>query len=487
MDERVFMNLGLLKVAAVLEHKRYSVEVLDLSGIKNFEQVAYEHAQATDAAVFGITSTTPQLPACVKVRHALYSARPDARTILGGPHITLVNAALKRERKLGFVARAHRHFQQASDLFTVLVAGDGETTIEEALTTKEKLIDVDDAKSKGFMSDEDFENSPWPARHLVDVGSYHYQIDGERSLSLIAQLGCPFACGFCAGRTSPMLRRIRLRSTANVVAEVQHIYETYNVKAFTLYDDELNVNPSMIELMNGLADLQAKLGVAFKFRGCIKAQLFTKAQAEAMKRAGFSYILVGFESGSPRILENINKKATRDENTRCVEFAKKHGLKTKGFMSIGHPGESHETIQATLDWILRAELEEFNCTIITSTPGTFYYDHAVQVLPDKNVWTYVCPSGDRLHSIDLDYTVVADYYNGIPHSYQSFVFTDYIKSEELVLARDHLEETARIKLRLPFNQRAASLCYDQSMGQQGGLPGFILRQTNSAPASLQGS
>jgi hypothetical protein len=63
--------------------------------------------------------------------------------------------------------------------------------------------------------------------------------------------------------------------------------------------------------------------------GVIKAELFTDEQAGAMYAAGFRWILVGFESGSSRILENINNKATRAENTRYVEIAQRHGLKVK--------------------------------------------------------------------------------------------------------------------------------------------------------------
>jgi anaerobic magnesium-protoporphyrin IX monomethyl ester cyclase len=37
--------------------------------------------------------------------------------------------------------------------------------------------------------------------------------------------------------------------------------------------------------------------------GVIKAELFTDEQAGAMYAAGFRWILVGFESGSSRILE----------------------------------------------------------------------------------------------------------------------------------------------------------------------------------------
>jgi anaerobic magnesium-protoporphyrin IX monomethyl ester cyclase len=36
LDERVFMSLGILKVAAVLEREGITVELLDLSGVKNY-------------------------------------------------------------------------------------------------------------------------------------------------------------------------------------------------------------------------------------------------------------------------------------------------------------------------------------------------------------------------------------------------------------------------------------------------------------------
>jgi len=35
LDERVFVSLGLLKIASVLERRGHAVQVLDLSGIKN--------------------------------------------------------------------------------------------------------------------------------------------------------------------------------------------------------------------------------------------------------------------------------------------------------------------------------------------------------------------------------------------------------------------------------------------------------------------
>ena len=97
LDERVFVSLGVLRVAAVIEQAGATVELVDLSGIENYLDAIEDHASASAARVFGITSTTPQLPAARAIIERVRAVRPDARVILGGPHVTLVNAARKRE------------------------------------------------------------------------------------------------------------------------------------------------------------------------------------------------------------------------------------------------------------------------------------------------------------------------------------------------------------------------------------------------------
>lgn len=483
LDERVFMNLGILKVAACLEQAGHAVEMVDLSGIENFEETIHDHAAATGAKIFGVTATTPQLPAATRICAAIRKVKPHARVILGGPHVTLVNTAYKRERKLGMNGRATRAFGRLAGMFDVLLAGDGEDAIFAAIAPDApKLIDADDPASTLFLTNARLNELPFPARHLVDVDSYHYQIDGVRALSMIAQLGCPFACGFCGGRESPSLRRIRMRTTESVVKEILHLHRTYGAHGFMLYDDELNVNPKMVELMNAIANAQQELGVEFRLRGFVKSQLFTDQQAEAMYHAGFRWLLTGFESGAPRILENINKKATREENTRCMDIARRHGLKVKALMSMGHPGETEETVMQTRDWLLEAKPDDFDLTIITTYPGTPYYDMAVPNPTAKNVWTYTYGrNGDRLHSYEVDFTEVAEYYKGDPDGgYHSYVYTDHLPADDLVRLRNFVERDVRQKLNIPFNPSATAIRYEHSMGQMGGrLPASILRTTRA--------
>lgn len=483
LDERVFMSLGILKVAAVLEQAGVTVEVLDLSGVKNFLEAMSDYVRVrSDILWFGLTSTTPQLPATTKIVSVIRAIRPDAKIILGGPHITLVNAAWKREKKIGLNGRATKAMEQAIGSFDLLIAGDGEDAIMTAFEDHGlRVIDADEKSSPLFLTNERLTELPWPARHLVDVQSYHYTIEGVPAISLIAQLGCPFGCGFCGGRESSMLRKIRMRTSENVVEEIVHLYKTTGKKGFMLYDDELNVNQNMIPLMRLIGKTQKDLGVEWRLRGFIKSQLFTDEQAVAMREAGFRWILVGFESGSPEILDAIQKKATREENTRCMDIARRHGLKVKALMSMGHPGESHETIQATRDWLLEVKPDDFDVTIITCYPGTPYYDYALPVKDSPGTWVYTYPkTGARLYQREVDYTETADYYKGDPDGgYVAYVHTDFITSEDLVKERDKLETDVRAILGIPFNPGAPAMLYEHSMGQRGQFPGNILRTSES--------
>jgi anaerobic magnesium-protoporphyrin IX monomethyl ester cyclase len=144
-------------------------------------------------------------------------------------------------------------------------------------------------------------------------------------------------------------------------------------------------------------------------------------------------------------------------------------------MSVGHPGETEDSIGAIKDWLVRSEVDDFDCTVITTYPGTPYYDFAERNPDFDNVWTYTQPTtGDRLHAYEVDYATSANYYKGNPDGgYKAFVFTDYLSAERIVTLRDQVEREVRAALDIPFNQSAVARRFEHSMGQ--GLPDFIYR------------
>jgi anaerobic magnesium-protoporphyrin IX monomethyl ester cyclase len=459
LDERVFPALGILRVGAVLEAAGHKVDHLDLCGVTNSEQVLIDYQGAT---TFGITATTPQIPAAVRIGAVLREKGP-VKTILGGPHPTLIHAAAKRGNE-----RAQIALKYLLEHFDVVVAGDGEKAIFTALYSK-GLVDADDPKGILWNTSKDFEASPWPARHLIDMDSYHYSIDGAKATSAIAQLGCPMHCKFCGGRNSPMLRQIRVRSSGSVVDEMLHLHNEYGISGIMHFQDELNISHK------GVVDLMAKMqesGVDWKQRGFVKAELFNEEQAKSMYAAGFKWLLCGFESAHPRILKNIAKNATREDNTRMLRIAHDNGIKVKALMSAGHPAESEETINATRDWLLEEKPDDFDLTVITVYPGTPYFDESVCI--GEPVYKFET-NGDALYSENTDFHRDMQYYKGAPGEYKSYVWTDYISRERLCELRDEVEADVRAKLGIPYPASAAAINFEHSMSQH--LPGTILRSS----------
>jgi radical SAM superfamily enzyme YgiQ (UPF0313 family) len=409
MDQKVFMNLGILGIAAVLRDAGVPITLTDF---------AEQGVDIPEGDLYGITATTPQIPSAVRIAERIKSLNPKARVILGGAHATMTYASK--------ADRAKQAQRTLEEIFDTIVVGDGERAIFEAMKPGAPKLIIGAA-----IKDQD--SLPIPSRDLVH--GYHYTIDGHKATSVISQLGCPFGCGFCCGRNSSFFRKTRSRSVDKVVDELEHLYETYGYTGFMFFDDELNVNPEFIPMLEAIAELQHKLGVRFGLRGFIKAELFTEEQAKVMVAAGFKWILTGFESGSPMILKTMRKTAGVAENDRCVEIARKYGLKVKALMSIGHPGESEETVRETREWLLKVRPDEFDVTIITPYPGSPYYDDAVK-LPDGR---YCYTNHEKLYMQDLDYMKVMDFYKSSPGSYKCYVSTDYMEPARIIELRDSLE------------------------------------------------
>jgi len=469
-NERVFPSLGILKVAAVLEERDIPVEVLDLSGFSNYEKVVEEHVPYD---VVGITSTTPQFPQAVRIANILN--KRGVRTILGGSHATMVGTTCNGNKDTSALGRRTFAYNQIRSIFDTVVLGDGEEAIFEAMSSEERVIRADRLKDPLFL--KDLNAYPYPARDLIDLSTYHYTIDGKDSQSLIVQLGCPFGCLFCGGRNVPSFRKLRTRTVEHAMGEIDEVVRKYNKSGFMFLDDELNIsNAGLLLLLEELIKYQEKNNLDLRFRGFVRADLFTQEQADMMYKAGFRELLSGVESGNDSILEAMNKGTTSELNGRWIDRCRKSGIRTKALMSLGHPGESEQTISDSLDWILHTRPDEVDWTIITEYPGSPYFDESVK--QGAGVWAFTNKrTGGVLYSKEINYAEESNYYKGIPGSYTSFVWTDYISSERLVEMRELCETTSRAILKLPPIQSVIAEQFEHSMGA---LPNNILRKGRTA-------
>jgi radical SAM superfamily enzyme YgiQ (UPF0313 family) len=428
-------SLGLLKIGAYLEEQGYNVKILDLAGCTNWKQKVLDFLEQENYDYVGITSTTPQIPLVYEMCEFIKENFLSNKVIVGGPHVTLSNASIKKGSN-----RSKKSFDTILNMFDHVITGYGELAIIKALEgNSPKLIDAEEDKSI-FVTNEIYEKLPMPARHLIDIESYNATIDGNKSTSIISQLGCPFNCSFCCSR-SDTYRRIRTRSIESVIKEIDYLYTKYKYTGFMFYDDEINVNNALFEkLLVNLIDYQKVNNIKLSFRGSSRVDLLTEKQAGLMYEAGFKWLLLGFESGSDKILHSMNKNTTVEQNTKAFEIARKANLKVKALMSLGHPGESKETIEETKNWLKKVKPDQTDISIITLYPGSTYFDLSVW---DNNKWVYTAKNNEILFSEDIDYLKTSLYYKSKPDEFICHVSTPFLSAVDLINGRNYIERSIK--------------------------------------------
>lgn len=430
-DERTLMPLGLLYLGASIEYHGGDCHIIDLAGKENYIGEMLDELESMDPYVVGIGLTSSQVPIARQLVSAIRAYFPNIRIIGGGPHVTHTFQASKRQPE-----RTKKLIDDLKETYDVLVMGDAEKAIFEAVQVyAPKLIDATHKLSPFYVDSDYLDKLPFPSRHLVDVDSYNYnlgmvKITEANAVNIMSQRGCPYSCRFCASRMDKYGRTLRRTSNLKIVDEIVHLYNTYGYTYFTFYDDELNVDPNLNTLLSQLKDVQMDLGQEFQFRAFVKVNLCTKDQIKAFAEAGFKVIATGAESGSERILKNMNKKVTVEQNTKVVDWIHEYGMYAKSIMSLGHPGESPETLEETDKWLEKVKLDDVNFTIIECLPSSVYYDHA----KEKNgVWVYTVPeTKDKLYDVGIDWTQEVHYYNGSGEvEYNPTVYTDTLSQADL--------------------------------------------------------
>ena len=111
-NDRVFVSLGSLYVAAVLEQKGWEVRVLDLKGQSNWQAKVRQIAER-DNVLIGITAVTPDFPVALQILEIAKSVNQNACVAIGGAHATVA--------------------PQQCTMFDKVVIGDGVTGIFLAL------------------------------------------------------------------------------------------------------------------------------------------------------------------------------------------------------------------------------------------------------------------------------------------------------------------------------------------------------------------
>ena len=117
-----------------------------------------------------------------------------------------------------------------------------------------------------------------------------------------------------------------------------------------------------------------------KFRMDCRVTLFDDEIAAALKEAGAVFLNIGFESSSQKVLDQMNKRATVEQNIAAAETARRHGIGIGINMIWGMPGDDLDTLRANAEFIKRFNMYDQIRTIrpVTPYPGSPLYYRAIK-------------------------------------------------------------------------------------------------------------
>jgi anaerobic magnesium-protoporphyrin IX monomethyl ester cyclase len=118
-----------------------------------------------------------------------------------------------------------------------------------------------------------------------------------------------------------------------------------------------------------------------------------------MKSAGCKTIWFGVESGSPRILEKINKGVTLEQTERAFKLCRDEGIQTACSFLLGIPGETVEDMKTSFKFARKLDPDFIRWNIYIAVPGSPLYDEVMQ----KHLYDQIEDYAAYVKTADFDY------------------------------------------------------------------------------------
>ncbi len=338
--------------------------------------------------VLAFSFMTPQLPQILPALESLHPRPENVILVAGGPHPS--------GDPLGTLQMG----------FDVVVLGEGEVTFPELLRRIFAGEPYDDvagiAYLRGAGGNGDLQFARNPRRPWVDLDAYPpFSLKHKKLAAIEITRGCPWACSFC--QTPFFLGgRMRYRSVERIVYWLRRAREELGMRyaRFISADcfcygspDGRHPDLEQVErLLHAVSSLMGKENTFFgSFPSEVRPNSVSKEGIALIKKyCANDNVVIGAQSGSPRMLERIHRGHTIEDVYRAAEIIVASGLKCFVDFIFGLPGETPEDRELTLTAIQR--LTEMGAIInshfFIPLPGT-PLAHSVPGAPDAETLLFL--------------------------------------------------------------------------------------------------
>lgn len=324
-----------------------------------------ETLRRADPDMVGISLWTTYAASALRLAEISKELYPDRPVIVGGPHATAkadevlricgqVDYAIRGEGELAVLELTEQLTQPRPDPASI-----------QGLSYRQAGEIRHNAPRERHRTLDDF---PFPDRELLmNVRRYMAEDMGL----IMTSRGCPYACSYCATET----RRTSVRSVEHILAEIEAVKGRYGTIQFNFKDDSFTVDRRRVERLCDRL-IAGRLNILWECT--TRANLVTKELLLKMKKAGCNSIKIGVESGSARILHEMNKGVTLDQLRRAAALLAETGIHWTGYFMMGVPGETVDEIYQTLDFMYELQPDYAHIGTYEPFPGTPMFEDGIR-------------------------------------------------------------------------------------------------------------
>lgn len=372
---------GLCNLAAVCLKENIDAEILDVPALGLTYEETVKIILTKSPRYVGITAVTISIHNAAKLAQLIKTADSNMITIIGGPHLT----ALPAETMNKFPS------------LDIGVIGEGELTIIELIKNLDQKQPLNKIKGILFRKNgtltltdkrefiRNLDDLPLPAWDLLaGIKKYRPAVASCKRLpstSIITTRGCTGKCTFCD--RSGFGETIRGYSAEYTITMIRHLQEKYSVRDIRIMDDNFILFRSKIAKVCKMI-IEQKIDISWSC--CARVDMVNYETLKMVKDAGCWQIAYGIESGSQEILNLLSKNITLDQIKKAVRLTNEAKIKSLGYLMIGNPKETEETIAATRRLILGLDLDDIKITFFTPYPGSKIFQTAKQYGTFNDDW-----------------------------------------------------------------------------------------------------
>ena len=281
--------IGIASIAGFLERRGHEVMIIDGMGEDLLEDTILGRLLEFRPGAVGISCNYCILhDATVRLARRMREVFGDHVLVFAGGN----HAAALADVLLG----------QAGGSIDCIARGEGELITLSLVEAVEAGAHLSKVPGIAYMENGGVITNPTPPLlpnlDLLGLPAYHLlPMDKYRRYNIVSMRGCPYACSFCAS-TVLFGRKVRYRSPAGVVAEIEHLLSTYGDRQFWFSDDTFTVNRR--HTLEMLAALRAR-GLPIRWSCLTTVHTVKPDLLEAMRDSGCMYISYGIETGNEEL------------------------------------------------------------------------------------------------------------------------------------------------------------------------------------------